>query len=157
MGTMCPCEFGPACSLGHARPLRSPRWLQTDHRFTLRNGVIRRNNYSLSLVNTPFMIQHHPWVAFRHGAFSNKSIILHELKNPRSPGWDFAGAHGSGPFEPFRERVCGACESEMRWSSVPGSHVAKWECCGLANDAAAVKEACRKDKRTRCVVAATAA
>ena len=121
------------------------------------NGVIRRNNHTLSLVNTPFMIQHHPWVAFRHGAFSNKSIILHELKNPKSPGWAFAEAHGSGPFEPFRERVCGACEGEMRWSSVPGSHVARWECCGLRNDAEVVKEACRKDRRTRCVGAATAA
>ena len=29
-------------------------------------------------------------------AFSNASIILHELKNPNSPGWAFAEAHGSG-------------------------------------------------------------
>ena len=75
------------------------------------HNVIQKNGHTLSLMNTPFMIQHHPWVAFRHGAFSNSSIILHELKNPNSPGW----AHCStarGRSCPFCVRVESA---RRRW------------------------------------------
>ena len=66
------------------------------------------------------MKQHHPWFATREGrgAFSNSSIVLHELKNPQSPGWEFAARRGAGPFEPYR-RECGPCE-QMGWSSVLG-------------------------------------
>ena len=70
--------------------------------------VALRHRLRLALVDSPFMIQHHPWVAYRHGAFSNASLILHELKNPRSPGWAFALAQGSGPFVPT-PRECGPC------------------------------------------------
>ena len=40
-----------------------------------------RHGINVTMVNTPFHIQHHPWLAFHHGAFSNASIVLHELKN----------------------------------------------------------------------------
>ena len=82
----------------------------------------------VTLVNTPFMVQHHPWVAFHHGAFSNASIVLHELKNPKSPGWDFAAARGRGEFVPLR-RVCDFCGT-MGWSTVPSSPYGEWKCCG---------------------------
>jgi hypothetical protein len=112
------------------------------------NNVALRNGINLSLVNTPFMVQHHPWVAFRHGAFSNSSIILHELKNPASPGWAFAEAHGSGPFVPYA-RACGECEREMGWSTVPGSFAARWQCCGQRKTASELRTACAT--RRHCV------
>lgn len=83
---------------------------------------------TVTLVNTPFMVQHHPWFATRHGAFSNASIVLHELKNPASPGWQFAAGRGGGPFVPL-PRVCDTCEA-LRWSTDPGSPYARWRCCG---------------------------
>ena len=106
----------------------------------------KRHRLPLTLVNTPFMIQHHPWVAFRHGAFSNSSIILHELKNPNSPGWAFAEAHGSGPFVPFL-RACGECAREMGWVTWPESPAARWECCGLKQEEYVVKAQCAKRER----------
>ena len=66
--------------------------------------------------------------AMPQGAFSNHSIVLHELKNPRSPGWQFAARRGSGPFQPF-ERECGRCDA-MGWARTPSSAVASWKCCG---------------------------
>ena len=102
----------------------------------------------VTLVNTPFMVQHHPWLAFHHGAFSNSSIVLHELKNPNSPGWSFAAARGTGSFVPF-ERECATCEA-MGWSTVPGSSVGAWRCCGSKMNDAQVKHACRS--RARCVL-----
>lgn len=42
------------------------------------------HHFNVSLVNTPFMIQHHPWPASTHGAFSNASIVLHDLKDSRT-------------------------------------------------------------------------
>ena len=105
------------------------------------NRVVVTHKRKLTLVNSPFMIQHHPWVAFRHGAFSNSSIILHELKNPNSPGWAFAASHGAGPFVPFT-RTCDTCEA-MRWSTWPASHAAQWECCGLRHSEAELRKACR--------------
>jgi len=92
------------CTEAHAIaciPARTQRWvweLARSTGFTL----------NLTLVNTPFMVQHHPWLAFHHGAFSNASIVLHELKNPSSPGWAFAAKQGNGAFIPF-ERTCGPC------------------------------------------------
>ena len=112
--------------------------------------VVLAHRIKLSLVNTPFMVQHHPWVAFRHGAFSNASIILHELKNPNSPGWAFARAHGSGPFVPFA-RECGECGRVMGWSTVPQSPSASFECCGLRNAPSEVRKACATG-RERCAL-----
>lgn len=83
---------------------------------------------NITLVNSPFMVQHHPWFARRHGAFSNASIILHELKNPNSPGWAFAAVQGRGPFEPY-SRVCDSCRA-MGWSTDLGSPFGAWQCCG---------------------------
>ena len=107
-----------------------------------------RRRLNITLVNTPFMIQHHPWVGFTHGAFSNRSIILHELKDPNHAGWDFVQRRGNGPFEPI-ERTCDSCE-RMGWSTVPGSPVAGWECCGARKKKWQVRQACRK--RETCVV-----
>mmetsp|Transcript_73319 Transcript_73319/g.122447 ORF Transcript_73319/g.122447 Transcript_73319/m.122447 type:complete len:419 (+) Transcript_73319:23-1279(+) len=84
----------------------------------------------VTLVNTPFMIQHHPWLSFHHGAFSNASIVLHELKDPTSPGWQFAASRGIGNFVPL-VRTCGSCQ-ELGWSSVQGSMHGQWKCCGQA-------------------------
>ena len=98
---------------------------------------------NVTLVNTPFMVQHHPWLAFHHGAFSNRSIVVHELKNPNSPGWRFAPRRGGGPFIPF-ERTCGPCgepaaatqqrgPTGMGWvteSLTRRNPVAAWTCCG---------------------------
>ena len=102
-----------------------------------------------TLVNTQFMVQHHPWVAFRHGAFSNASIILHELKNPRSPGWAFARKAGGGPFE-RTARVCGRCQADMGWDSVSGSPFGEWECCGSRITRGRVRAGCRKDREPSC-------
>ena len=89
-----------------------------------------RMSLDVTMVNTPFLVQHHPWVAYHHGAFSNASIVLHELKNPASPGWAFAMARGSGPFV-HHKRTCSTCEA-MGWSSVPNHPALKWRCCGDA-------------------------
>jgi hypothetical protein len=79
------------------------------------------------------MIQHHPWVAYRHGAFSNASLILHELKNPRSPGWAFAQAHGSGPFVPT-PRECGPCGTSVSGST---ARLAPWRARAASGGTAA--------------------
>ncbi len=93
--------------------------------------LARRSGFALNitLVNTPFMVQHHPWFARSHGSFSNASIVLHELKNPNSPGWAFAAARGSGPFEPW-PRSCASCAAKG-WSSDAASPLRAWTCCGL--------------------------
>ena len=86
---------------------------------------------NLSLVNTPFMVQHHPWPATVHGAFSNSSIVLHGLKKEKNQ-LKFRGVvarRGLGPFVPFRRR-CAGC-AELGWSTWPGSiHGRRWTCCG---------------------------
>ena len=87
-----------------------------------------RHAINVTMVNTPFQVQHHPWLAFHHGAFSNASIVLHELKNPNSSGWTFAPQRGSGPFVPYH-RQCGQCEA-MGWSTIPGNPLGRWRCCG---------------------------
>ena len=91
----------------------------------------RAHGLNVTLVNTPFMIQHHPWFSQHHGAYSNASIVLHELKNPRSPGWSFAASRGAGPFVQL-SRKCASCAT-MGWSTVPGSVYARWRCCGTAS------------------------
>jgi len=110
-------------------------------------GVAERRRINVTMVNTPFQIQHHPWLAFRHGAFSNASIVLHELKNPQSPGWTFAPMRGSGPFVPYA-RTCGACEA-MGWSTIPGNPMGRWRCCGAPVTRRELLQACRD--RAHCV------
>ena len=85
---------------------------------------------NIQLVNTPFMVQHHPWPASVHGAFSNTSIVLHGLKRERNQRKFRAVAEqrGLGPLVPFR-RKCGGC-AELGWSTWPGSPQARWTCCG---------------------------
>lgn len=84
----------------------------------------------MTLVNTPFMVQHHPWPAVMHGAFSNSSIVLHGLKKERNQRkfYQFAMQRGMGPLVPFR-RKCGSCAA-LGWSSWPTSPVRSWTCCG---------------------------
>ena len=99
-----------------------------------------RHNESVTLVNTPFMVQHHPWPATVHGAFSNRSIVLHGLKKEKNQRKfrDLVLHRGLGPFVPFR-RKCGSCAA-MGWSTWPGSVHGQWTCCGC--DAAESKRTC---------------
>ena len=92
--------------------------------------IASARNLSLTLVNSPFMVQHHPWPAVVHGAFSNSSIVLHGLKKERNQRkfYDLALRRGMGPFAPFR-RKCGNCAA-LGWSSWPGSQANQWQCCG---------------------------
>ena len=91
--------------------------------------VSQARGVSVQLVNTPFMLQHHPWPATVHGRFSNKSIVQHGLGLPElEPFRAAAQRNGAGPFEPF-ERKCGDCK-RMGWSSWQGSVHARWTCCG---------------------------
>ena len=97
-------------------------------------------NRSIHLVNSPFMVQHHPWPAAVHGAFSNSSIVLHGLKRERNQKKfrAVAEARGLGPIVPF-ERKCASCD-ELGWSTWPGSPIAQWTCCGC--DATQSKAEC---------------
>ena len=91
--------------------------------------VSQARGVSVQLVNTPFMVQHHPWAATVHGRFSNKSIVQHGLGLPELERFRAAAQrNGAGPFEPF-ERKCGDCK-RMGWSSWQGSVHARWTCCG---------------------------
>lgn len=94
-----------------------------------------RHNESVAIVNTPFMVQHHPWPATVHGAFSNSSIVLHGLKKEKNQVKfrEVVARRGLGPFVPFH-RKCGSCAA-MGWSTWPGSVHGRWTCCGC--DAAA--------------------
>lgn len=85
-------------------------------------------------------------LCYRHGAFSNRSIILHELKSPTSPGWAFARARGALPFQPT-PRTCDSCAA-MGWSTVPASPIGAWSCCGDRMPRGKVAQFCRK--RARC-------
>ena len=60
--------------------------------------------------------------------FSNRSIVLHGLKGPNNPFWDFAQKRSSGPLIPY-PRTCDSC-ARMGWSTWPGSVVNEWTCCG---------------------------
>ena len=86
------------------------------------------------------MVQHHPWPALVHGAFSNSSIVLHGLKREKNQKKFRAVAErrGLGPLVPFK-RVCGTCAG-LGWSTWPGSRVGGWTCCGC--DATASKAEC---------------
>lgn len=97
-------------------------------------------NVSIQLVNTPFMVQHHPWPATVHGAFGNTSIVLHGLKRERNQKKyrAIAEERGLGPFIPFR-RKCRNCTA-LGWSKWPGSPQASWTCCGC--DATMPKSDC---------------
>ena len=100
-----------------------------------------RDGLPVELVNTPFMVQHHPWPATVHGAFGNSSIVLHGLKKERNQlkFRSVAASRGLGPFVPFR-RKCGGC-ADMGWSTWPNSvHARSWTCCGC--DATASKRDC---------------
>ena len=102
--------------------------------------IAAASNISIQLVNSPFMVQHHPWPAAVHGAFSNSSIVLHGLKRERNQKKfrAIAEARGLGPHLPF-ERACGSCAG-LGWSTWPGSQVGQWTCCGC--DATKSKAEC---------------
>ena len=104
--------------------------------------ISQKHNASVRLVNTPFMVQHHPWPAEVHGAFSNSSIVMHGLKRERNQRKFHAIAErrGQGTFVPFR-RVCGSC-AELGWSTWASSPHARWTCCGC--DATAPKADCNE-------------
>ena len=90
----------------------------------------RVQHVNIELVNTPFMVQHHPWPATIHGAISNSSIVLHGLKKEKNQlkFQALAKRRALGPFIPFH-RKCGSC-SDMGWSNWPGSIHGRWTCCG---------------------------
>jgi hypothetical protein len=92
-------------------------------------GAAAAARRSVTLVNTPIGLQHHPWVTYTRGAFGNSSIVLHPLKNANHSAWGFAARRSAGRFVPVRRR-CGPCR-EMRWSSYAGSPVNDWRCCGM--------------------------
>lgn len=102
--------------------------------------VAEGRNLRLRLVNTPFMVQHHPWPAAIHGAFSNRSIVLHGLKREKNQikFRRIAEERGLGRFVPF-DRKCGTC-AELGWSTWPGAVHGQWTCCGC--DATENKAAC---------------
>jgi hypothetical protein len=102
--------------------------------------ISRARKIRIHLVNTPFMVQHHPWPAQVHGAFSNSSIVLHGLKRERNQRKfrAIAEARGLGRHVPFR-RACGSC-ADLGWSTWPGSIHAGWACCGC--DATRSKAEC---------------
>ena len=84
---------------------------------------------AVTLVNTPFMKQHHPWPSPQ--SLSNASIVLHGLKGPRQEHYrQEAMQRSSGPFEPT-QRVCGDCHRMgwCRWKSGPCMAL-NWRCCG---------------------------
>lgn len=103
-------------------------------------GVER--NESITLVNTPLMVQHHPWPSSIRGRFGNTSIVLHGLKKPAHERFrEMAIARGSGQFVPY-PRVCDTCV-RMGWSTWPNSPMGSWQCCGARVEARQLKRACR--------------
>jgi hypothetical protein len=96
------------------------------------SAISRERRVELTLVNSPLGVQHFAWGSWQ---FSNRSIVLHGLKGPNNPFWDFAMRRGSGPFVPY-PRVCDTC-ARMGWSSWPESVVNGWRCCGKAEGALA--------------------
>ena len=103
-------------------------------------GVER--NESITLVNTPLMVQHHPWPSSIRGRFGNTSIVLHGLKKPGHERFrELAIARGSGAFVPY-PRVCDTCV-RMGWSTWPNSPMGAWQCCGARVEARQLKRACR--------------
>ena len=87
--------------------------------------ISRRHHIRLTLVNSPLGVQHFAWGSW---SFGNRSIVLHGLKGPNNPFWDFAMRRGSGPYIEY-PRECDTCAS-MGWSTWPGSIVNEWTCCG---------------------------
>jgi hypothetical protein len=103
--------------------------------------VTASRNVSVRLVDTPGMVQHHPWPATVKGAFSNTSIVMHGIKTdkPRMKAvLALIEQRTNATFVPFH-RKCGTC-ADMGWSSWPGSRQNNWLCCGCDT----VKESRRK-------------
>ena len=91
--------------------------------------AVRAHAVRLTLVNTPMMVQHHPWITYSRGAFGNSSIVLHPIKNANDTRlWGFAARRSAGPFQPTRRR-CRSC-SEMGWSTWASREASEWQCCG---------------------------
>ena len=69
---------------------------------------------SVTLVNVPLMVSHHPYPTMAHGAFSNRSLGRHGRKAPNhDPGfWSCAKQRSSGSFEPTKGNAEGAVR---RW------------------------------------------
>ena len=106
--------------------------------------VAARRGINVSLINSPFMRQHHTWPTSTHGVFSNASIVMHDLKDNRTEFfWHLAARRGSGPFVPT-PRTCDTCAA-MGWTTWPGSAHAKWKCCG--DRQAQVKPAVRQGNK----------
>ena len=87
---------------------------------------------TVRLIQTPFMVQHHPWPSFARGGFTNSSIVMHGLKQKKmvASQVEQAERRSSGPFEPV-VRACGSCLA-MGFSSWPGSVMNRWTCCSTA-------------------------
>ena len=87
---------------------------------------------AVTLVNTPFMLQHHPWPTRTHGVFSNSSLVVHGLKKPHHEAFRaLAIQRGSGPFVPVT-RTGGACggAGSRGWGTGSPSPLQNWTCCG---------------------------
>ena len=83
----------------------------------------------VTLVNSPFGVQHYPWPVYSAGrGFSNRSIVFHGAKRNTSRAWGVAMRQGSGAFIPVN-RTCGTCAA-MGWVSEPASRLGRWRCCG---------------------------
>ena len=102
------------------------------------SAVSLSRKLSVTLVNTPFMKQHHPWAAGPTSPmrFTNASIVLHGLKSTRSEVFRTqAIAQGSGPFVHLHRR-CRRCTQRVwarrpRWCTwAEGPCVLyNWTCC----------------------------
>lgn len=104
---------------------------------------MRARRERLTLVDTPLMKMHHPWVSYSRGAFSNRSLVLHPIKDPNSSIWSYAARRSAGKLEPF-ERVCKSC-AEMGWSTYQGSEANAWRCCGLPHASRSRRITSRKE------------
>ena len=100
----------------------------------------------VTMVNSPFGVQHFPWPVYSaERGFTNRSIIFHGAKRPESRAWRIAEAMGSGEFIPL-ERTCGRCD-EMGWVTFEPSVFRTWRCCGSAKTNATKARTTRREKK----------
>ena len=112
------------------------------------SAVARAQRQPLTLVDSPINVQHHPWPTYTTGVFSNRSIVLHNLKDPNSSVWEFAARRSAGPFEPIKKRVCRSCTA-MGWATWPrrdrpeDDAASSWRCCGHPAKKSVLERECR--------------
>ena len=78
--------------------------------------ITTARNLSVQLVNSPFMVQHHPWPAAIHGAFSNPPLCcMDERDNRRS----------SAPLPSTRPGSIRPVSAQMRVAQSSAEHMAR--------------------------------